>query len=221
MERDFHINDDASYRLFHAWFSGYIGFILLLITACAGPHVLQGSHSIQRSEREIAERIIALTLAGAKGWGVHQAQIEELFEKYADPSYFTEDEYLFLKDSTYRPHTGFEARYYEYQWRAESACALLWVTGYWNESEFKDPHRFCEIDGVLDNLRVVDELAQGMKVRSFADILYMAGLYHGYELATEELRISGNEECIALPITTAIVYWRYLAFKWLMSQGEW
>ena len=176
---------------------------------------------IQRTEQEITQRIIALLIVGAKGYGMESIQTSKIIQQDTAHAYFTEDEYIFLHKvvDTNHPITS---QFYEYQWRIESACTLLWATGYLEEIELENPVIPCNPSRTLEFLNVFGAFRQKIKTRPIEEISYITGLYSGYEFATRSERILNSGECIDRNLLhPAIVYWRYLALQWLLGREEW
>lgn len=213
-------------RFYIIWYVG-IALLSIIMTYASDVHATEvlpidkKNLQIQRSEQEITQRIIALLIVGAKGYGIESLQASKIFQQDTAHSYFTEDEYIFLHKTvdTNQPVTS---QFYEYQWRIESACTLLWATGYLEEVELENPAIPCNPSLALEFLNVSGTFRPKITMRPIEEISYITGLYSGYEFVTRSERILNNGECIDINLLhPAIVYWRYFALQWLLGREEW
>ncbi|GAK50690.1 hypothetical protein U14_01923 [Candidatus Moduliflexus flocculans] len=143
----------------------------------------------ERHQTEIAQRIIALIIVGAKGYGASRAEISRLIQQYALRSYFSEDEWLFLETVEFEPKWATGLPCYEYKWRMEAACALLWATGYIDNSAMDNPNSAYDNKAILAMLTDENDFIRGMNIRPFSVILSMTRKYEQYELYTRSIRI--------------------------------
>jgi hypothetical protein len=196
--------------------------LFCLCTACCLTDSKSLKHKIEHSEKDIIYRAVALLAVGAKGYGSDNFRLSDFTEKYPLIQYLTEDEYLFICDETYNSKHSDAPRFYEYKWRTESACTLLWAIGYFDELKVDNPGVPCEVSSVLNILENSDKAVRNINIRPLSEILAMANLYKGYELSTRSARIIGQEDCVdSSLIDPAIVFWRYLALKWLLGMDDW
>ncbi|GEM_PF-3431401 len=193
--------------------------LICLCTACCFSKSPKSEDKIEHSEKDIIYRAAALLTVGAEGYGFDNIRLSDFKKKYPLRQYLTEDEYFFICDETYNHKHSGAPRFYEYKWRTESACILLWAIGYFDELKLDKPDVPCEVSSVLNILENPDEF---VSMRSLSEILNTANLYKGYELSTRSARITGDEECADISLVhPAIVFWRYLALKWLLGMDDW
>ncbi len=175
---------------------------------------------IEHSEKDIVYRAVALLSVGVKGYGLDD-QLSDIINKYPLEQYFTEDERLYIFDETYNHEYPVAPLFYEYKWRTESACMLFWAIGYFDELKLDNPAVPCEILSALKTLENSDDSFENSTMRSLSEIINMINLYKGYELSTRSVRVAGDEGCADLSLVhPAIVYWRYLALKWLLGMDD-
>jgi len=177
---------------------------------------------IRHSEKDIMYRAIALLNVGTRGYGLDHAHFSDFMKKYPWKQYLTEDECLFLSDETYNHERPVAPQFYEYKWRTESACTLLWAMGYLEPSELENPAVPCTLLSALDVLEDYDDPIENTRMRPLSEILNMTNFYKGCELSTRSVRIMSDKECAdSVLVHPAIVFWRYLALKWLLGMEDW
>ena len=177
---------------------------------------------ISRNSEEIAHRITALLIVGAKGYGISQDDISVLIQQYALREYFSEDEWLFLDTTPYTPEPYSVSRYYEYKWRMESACILLWAVGYIETDIIMQPNSVCDDATLLTQMKPIDQLIEGITVRHVSEFWEVYRQYQQYEELTRDTRILGREpEGSIATVHPAIVNWRFMGLQWLLGSHGW
>lgn len=197
-------------------------WLIYLCAACCLSELPKPEEKIGHSEKDIMYRAMALLAVGARGYGLDNVQLYDFIKQYSLEQYFTEDEHLFILDKPYNHKHPVAPLFYEYKWRTESACTLLWAIGYFDELKLDNPAVPCEILSALNILENSDEFIENINMRSLSEILDMTNLYKGYELPTRSVRITGDEDCADSSLVhPAIVFWRYTALKWLLGMDDW
>lgn len=165
-----------------------------------------------RSAKDVADRLLALTLVAMKADGMdHDVMLEIVRERDAHDA-FTERELEFIMDP--EPSEEAMSRYCR---RFESAWTLVWALRLVREP-LSTPRENCDADRLIEIVRDTPEL----NVRSLRDansVLDKLDLFQGYDWAVKHALKQGKPPPSQLNACVAIE--RYRALAWLTCQRDW
>ena len=159
-----------------------------------------------RTQKEILERLFALTVAASKGDGLEQSKVDKLLAQLQAAPFLSPEERAFVKDP--KPS---EAELTKFGWRFWGVLVLLWSVGSVDSLERpKDPS--------ISKLVTKDNgaaLKKAAKLRSLDEILEAADLLYREDWACEDARLNGTPAPSALDCD--VVFEQHWALNWLIS----
>ncbi|WP_172448494.1 DUF4272 domain-containing protein [Caulobacter mirabilis] len=167
-----------------------------------------------RAPREVAERLLALTLVAAKGVDFPQDEFLELVAERGALPLFTDRERAFVLDPAPSTHDRVQ-----FSWRYEAAWALLWPLGH-VDGVLGPPREPCDVDHLVDVIRDTPDLddlaAKGL--RRANDVLCETDLIYRYHWAVRQAGIDGKDPPAGLH--GGVTMERHQALNWLIGYGE-
>jgi len=174
------------------------------------PVIETEAQSLRRSEDEVAERLIALTIVAVTADSADREFGKSLLAEFGAHGFLTPRERAFLSSEA----LDYDARV-QFLWRYEAAHVLSWALGL--EHEMLPPDRVIDVKDFVDTLRDLGTegvLAEAI-LRPQAEILDAADLIYRYHWAVVDARINGRD--VPPGLDGSVVYERHYALNWLIG----
>jgi Domain of unknown function (DUF4272) len=163
-----------------------------------------------RTQQEVVERLLAITVGAVKGEGLEQPEVEKLSKRLGASPFFSPQERAFVTDPNPSP-----ADKAKFGWRYECLGVLLWAVTSLDE--------LGAADQIVDAGTVVklvvkengEALKKSAKLRSKDEILDAADLAYREDWACVDARVNGRPAPKGLDCE--IVVERHYALNWLIG----
>ena len=165
-----------------------------------------------RTPREIAQRLIGLTVVAAIAQGAPKQRIKDRLLALDVRTVLTPDELAFFDSES--PSDRERAKF---SWSIEAAATLLWALGI-GPNEQGRPIAECDVQAVYDHVvnAGLDGLVANSKPRSKAEILDALDLIYCYHWAVvDEVQI--NNRPVPGGLNPGVVVERHRALNWLVN----
>ncbi len=178
------------------------------------PLVETEAESIRRTEREVAERTIALAIVAVMGETRSDALTRTVITQFGAEGYFTPEERAFLDEPD-----PTEQDYVDASWRYEGVHVLLWALGIFEELE--RPDHIADVPRIAATLRDLgtEGLIAKARLRPQSEILDAADLIYRTHWAVVEARLHGTKAPAGLE--PGVVFERHYALNWLILRLPW
>lgn len=168
-----------------------------------------------RSRNEIAERLVACTIAAVAGETGDKKFVDQLLTDFAAAKLLSPKEHEFIER-----RIDDQKERVQFSWRYERAWVLFWALGYVERLDY--PPKICDVPKLAGFLRgkSVEQIAREAKLRSPSAMLDEADLIYRIHWATTEERVNGT---VTVPeeIERGVVQERHAALNWLIGyQGQ-
>lgn len=164
----------------------------------------------RRSQDDIVERAIALTIVGVKGETRDHELIRNVVEQFDARGFFTPAELAYINDPDPDEHT-----HVQFVWRYESAYVMLWALGFYEDlGRPDDIVNVGQMVGILRNLGT-DGMRREAKLRPQSEILDASDLIYRYHWAVVEAQV--NDRVIPDWMQGSVIYERHYALDWLIG----
>lgn len=165
-----------------------------------------------RSQKEVVDRTVALTIVALKGEGLAQADVQRGIARFEAQRFFSPKEQAFIEDTD--PSRSDRL---QFTWRYECVNVMLWALGFGSELSAPDH----EVDA-----RFVTEITATMgptrfreraRLRTVKELLDEADLICRYNWACVDARLKGET---LDGINCEVVAERHHALTWLIGYQE-
>ena len=167
-----------------------------------------------RSAREVAERLLALTIVAMKGEGMAADQVDEIVRQRDARGFFTPKELAFIenRDPSLHDRTQFS-------WRYEAAWVLLWALNL-VDGQLGLPRDVCDVGFLVGTVRDAEDLTAA-ELRPMNDILNETDLIYRCHWAVVQARLDGDPSPAGLE--PGVTMERHKALNWLVRyfDAEW
>jgi hypothetical protein len=164
-----------------------------------------------RSPREVADRLLALTIAAVKGEGLEQEIVERVVEERRAKPLFSPHELAFIDD----PDPSQRDRI-QFSWRYEAAWVLLWALRL-TEIPLGLPHRICDVGLIAKTVRDSADLARS-GLRPAKVLLDEADLIYRCHWAVRQAQLDGVET--SGDLQPGVTLERHYALNWLIGYRD-
>jgi hypothetical protein len=171
------------------------------------PCIEDGLQVRLRSEQEVADRLLALTIVAVKGEGLEQEHVDGIIEDRNARGLFTPAERAFIDDPAPSEHDRIQ-----FAWRYESAWTLFWALNF-TEGPLPFPGTICDVPLLVETVRDTSDLAKN-GLHSANNILNEADLIYRYHWAVRQASIDG--EFAPGGLDGGVVMERHKALNWLI-----
>jgi hypothetical protein len=172
------------------------------------PCIEGGAEVRLRSAREVADRLLALTIVAVKGEGLEQAEVERIVEERDARKLFTPRELIFIDDPEPSEHDRIQ-----FVWRYEAAWVMYWALNF-TDGPLSFPSAICDVPLLVETVRDTQDLAKN-ELHSANNILNEADLIYRYHWAVRQAGIDGENAPGGLD--GGVVMERHQALNWLIS----
>jgi hypothetical protein len=172
------------------------------------PCIEGGAEVRLRTENEVADRLLALTIVAVKGEGLEQEHVERIIEEKDARALFSPRELAFIDDPDPSEHDKIQ-----FVWRYEAAWVLYWSLNF-TDQPLSFPGSICDVPLLVETVRDTDDLAKN-GLHSANNILNEADLIYRYHWAVREASIDG--EFAPGGLDGGVVMERHYALNWLIS----
>lgn len=169
------------------------------------------SETTLRTPREVADRLLALTLIAAKGEGLDQPTFMEVVAERNAAPLMTPRECAFAD----KPEPSMHERV-QFSWRYEAAWVLLWALQL-VDGMLGPPRQTCDPAELARIVRDTPDLA-AHGLRSVNDVLVEADLIYRYHWAVRQAGIEGRKPPAKLD--EGVVMERHHALNWLIGYDD-
>ncbi|MFC5049386.1 DUF4272 domain-containing protein [Rubritalea spongiae] len=175
------------------------------------PVVADSKSMKPRTTKEIAERLVACTLAAVGGETGDAKLMAQLVTEYKAEDLLSPDEADFIKNGL-----GDQQQRTQFSWRYERAWVLLWALGLIDDLEY--PTNICDVSKIVGIIRdnSLDSLIEKAKPRSKTELLDAKDLIYRLHWATTEERVNKTFELPA-ELERGVVWERHAALNWLIG----
>lgn len=163
-----------------------------------------------RDRHEVADRLMALTLAAMKGDGMDHDVIQEIVAERDARKYFTPTELAYIDNPT-----PSEQENIRFAWRFESAWTLIWVLRLVREP-LTTPRNTCDVDRIIAIVRDTDNLA-ALACRPDNATLDKLELFRRYHWAVCQALENGQN--IPSHLDANVTRERFHALSWYTRQS--
>jgi hypothetical protein len=170
---------------------------------------IEGGAEVQlRSAKEVADRLLALTIVAVKGEGLEQEAVEGIIADRNARALFTAKELAFINDPVPSEHDKIQ-----FVWRYEAAWVMYWALNFTDEP-LSFPGTICDVPLLVQTVRDTPDLAKH-GLHSANNILNEADLIYRYHWAVRQASIDGENAPGGLD--GGVVMERHHALNWLIS----
>lgn len=177
------------------------------------PELETVSETIRRSEREVAQRAIAVAITAVKVGIGDQGLVLGLIDEFGALGFFSHDERSFIhtKNSTYEDAVRFS-------WRYECVNVLLWALQIFDQ--LPPPYEVADVDRIAEVMKSLGtrELITQSRLRDQEELLDQTDLAFRYHWAVVEARLSGM--ALRADLIPSVVVERHYALNWLTPIEE-
>lgn len=164
-----------------------------------------------RTPREVADRLLALTIVAVKGEGLAQDDVDGFVRERGIRGLFTPRELAFIDDPEPDQHSRVQ-----FSWRYEAAWILLWALKL-VDGDPGPPRDLAEVARLVEIVRDTPDLAR-LGMQSANDILNHADLIYRYHWAVRQAGLDGAPPPAGLD--PGVTMERHHALNWLIGYDE-
>ncbi len=161
-----------------------------------------------RSPREVADRLLALTIVAVKGEGLAQEDVLVFIEERGVGPLLTPKERAFIDNPEPTDHERAQ-----FSWQYECAWVLLWALNFL-DGPLEFPGSICDVPKLVETVRDSKDLTLN-GLHSANNILNEADLIYRYHWAVRQAQIDGAEAPGGLE--PGVVQERHRALNWLVT----
>jgi hypothetical protein len=164
-----------------------------------------------RTVREVADRLLALTIVAVKGEGLEQEHVLDIVTSRNVRPLFSPSELAFIDSTDPSEHDRIQ-----FCWRYEAAWVMFWALNF-TKGPMSVPTEICDVPLLVQTVKDIENLAcHGMQ--SANNILNEADLIYRYHWAVRQARIDGKSPPANL--NPGAVMERHHALNWLINYGD-
>jgi hypothetical protein len=171
------------------------------------PCIESGAEVQLRSPREVADRLLALTIIAVKGEGLEQEHVDRIIDERDARGLFTRRELAFVNAPEPSEHDRIQ-----FAWRYEAAWTLFWALNF-TEGPMAFPGTICDVPLLVETVRDTADLTKN-GLHSANNILNEVDLIYRYHWAVRQASLDGEFAPGGLDV--GVVQERHHALNWLI-----
>jgi hypothetical protein len=164
-----------------------------------------------RPAREVADRLLALTIVAVKGEGLEQEHVLDFVESRGIRPLLSPRELEFINTPVPAEHDRIQ-----FCWRYEAAWVMLWALNF-TDGPLDAPTEICDVPLLVQTVKDNRDLTIN-GVHSSNNILNEADLIYRYHWAVRQAGIDGQIPPAGL--NSSVVQERHHALNWLIGYNE-